>query len=67
MSAVEAVLLAGGSLLIMAMMITAMIRMNRAQHRRIQRRREAWRAAGGTDAEPDDYIGSGTYMSGNFG
>jgi hypothetical protein len=67
MSAGEAVLLVGGSLVIVAVMITVMIRLNRVQHRRIQRRREAWKAAGGVDASPDDYIGHGGYSSGSFG
>ena len=54
--------------MILALMITVMIRLNRVQHRRIQRRREAWKAAGGVDAHPDDYIGHGGYGSfGNFG
>jgi hypothetical protein len=67
MSAGEAVLLVGVSLVLIALMITVGIRMNRVQQRRIQRRREAWKAAGGVDAYPDDYIGHGGYNSGNFG
>jgi hypothetical protein len=67
MSAGEAVLLVGVSLVLIALMITVGIRMNRVQQRRIERRREAWKAAGGVDAHPDDYIGYGGYNSGNFG
>jgi hypothetical protein len=52
---------------LIALMITVGIRMNRVQQRRIERRREAWKAAGGVDAHPDDYIGYGGYNSGNFG
>jgi hypothetical protein len=40
-------------------LIAVMIRLERAQRRRIERRREAWKAAGGVDAYPDDYIGRG--------
>jgi hypothetical protein len=67
MSAGEAVLLVGVSLVLIALMITVGIRMNRVQQRRIERRREAWKAAGGVDAYPDDYIGHGGYSGGIFG
>jgi hypothetical protein len=50
MSAGQAVLLVGVSLVIIALMIAVMIRFERVQHRRIERRREAWKAAGGIDA-----------------
>ena len=47
MSAGQAVLLVGGSLVILAVMIAVMIRLDRARRRRrIQGRREAWNAAG---------------------
>jgi hypothetical protein len=46
-------------------LVWVMIRLERAQRRRIERRREAWKAAGGVDAYPDDYIGG--YSHGNFG
>jgi hypothetical protein len=59
MSAGQAVLLVGVSLVIIALMIAVMIRFERVQHRRIERRREAWKAAGGVDPYPDDYIGRG--------
>ena len=55
MSAGQAVLLVGVSLVIIALMI----RFERVQHRRIERRREAWKAAGGVDPYPDDYMGGG--------
>ena len=67
MSAGQAILLVGVSLVIIAVMIAVMIRLEQVQHRRIERRREAWKAAGGVDAYPDDYIGHGGYSGGNFG
>jgi len=67
MSAGEAILLVGTSLAIIAVMIMVMVRLERVQRRRIERRREAWKAAGGVDAHPDDYIGHGGYRGGNFG
>jgi hypothetical protein len=39
---------------IIAVMITVMVRLERVQRRRIERRRETWKAAGGVDAYPDD-------------
>jgi hypothetical protein len=67
MSAGQAILLVGASLAIIAVMITVMVRLERVQRRWIERRREAWKAAGGVDAHPDDYIGHGGYSGGNFG
>ena len=46
-------------LAIVAGAVGLMIRLERVQRRRIERRREAWKAAGGVDAGPDDYIGHG--------
>jgi len=66
MSAGQAILLVGASLAIIAVMIMVMVRLERVQRRRIERRREAWKAAGGVDAHPD-YIGHGGYSGGNFG
>ena len=40
-------------------MIAVMFRLERVQRRLVERRREAWKAAGGVDAYPDDYIGHG--------
>ena len=58
MSAGQAVLLVGGSLVILAVMIAVMIRLDRAHHRRrIQGRREAWNAAGSVGPCP----GTGYY------
>jgi hypothetical protein len=45
MSAGQAVLVVGVSLVIVAVMIAVMIRLERVQRRRIERRREAFRAA----------------------
>jgi hypothetical protein len=59
MSAGQAVLVVGVSLVIIAVMIAVMIRLGRVQRRSIQRRREAWKAAGGVGPGPDDYIGHG--------
>ncbi len=53
MSAGQAVLLVGGSLVILAVMI----RLDRAHRRRIQGRREAWKAAGSVGPCP----GTGYY------
>jgi hypothetical protein len=47
--------------------ITVMVRLERVQRRWIERRCEAWKAAGGVDAHPDDYIGHGGYSGSNFG
>jgi hypothetical protein len=55
MSAGQAVLLVGGSLVIIAVIIAVMIRLERVQRRRIQRRREAWKAAGGVGTCPGDH------------
>jgi hypothetical protein len=67
MSAGQAILLVGASLAIIAVMIAVMVRLERIQRRWIKRRREAWKAAGGVDAHPGDYIGHGGYSGGNFG
>ena len=54
MSAGQAVLLVGVSLVIIAVMIAVMIRLERVQRRLIERRREAWKAAGGVGRCPGD-------------
>jgi hypothetical protein len=59
MSAVQAVLVIGASVVIIAVTIAVMIRLERVQRRWIQRRRDAWKAAGGVGPVPDDYIGRG--------
>ena len=54
-----ALLISVVSLAIVAGLVGLMIRLERVQRRRIERRREAWKAAGGVGAYPDDYIGRG--------
>ena len=44
---------------IVAGIVWVMVRLNRINHQRVQRRREAWKAAGAVDADPDEYIGRG--------
>jgi hypothetical protein len=56
---VTAVLILSVGLAIVAGLVSLMVRMNRVNRRRSERRREAWKAAGGVDACPDDYIGRG--------
>jgi hypothetical protein len=54
-----AALIFGVGMAIVAALVGLMIRLERVQRRRIERRREAWKAAGGVDAYPDDYMGHG--------
>jgi hypothetical protein len=61
-----AALIFGVGMAIVAAMVCLMIRLERVQRRLIERRREAWKAAGGVDAYPDDYMGHGGY-TGNVG
>ena len=51
MSSLEVILLLGASLLLMWVMVTVMVRANRSQRLRIERRRAEWRATG---AIPED-------------
>ena len=68
MSAVQAVLVVGISGVVIWAMIAVMMRLERVQRRRIQRRREAWKATGGEGSGPDDYMGSGGSLNiGTFG
>jgi hypothetical protein len=67
MSAGQGVILIGVALAFLAVMVMVMIRLERVQRRQIERRREAWKAAGGVDAQPDDFIGHGGWGGGNFG
>jgi hypothetical protein len=64
---VTAILIFVAGMAIIAALTWVMIRLERVQRRQIERRREAWKAAGGVDAYPDDYIGHGGYSGGNFG
>jgi hypothetical protein len=59
----------GGSFLILAVMIAAMIRLDINHRRRIERRREAWKAEGANGSCPGDgdYGGTGFYSAGGFG
>jgi hypothetical protein len=68
MSTGQAVLLFGGTLLILAMMVAAMIGLDINTRRRIQRRPEAWQAEGGIRTCPrdGDYGGTGFYSAGGF-
>jgi hypothetical protein len=45
----------GVSLVVIAVMIAGMIRLERVQRRRIQRRRDAWKAVGGVGTCPGDH------------
>jgi hypothetical protein len=69
MSAGQAVLVVGVSLVIIAVVIAVMIRLERVQRRWIQRRREAWKAAGSAGPCPGTgYYGpTGFYSGGGFG
>jgi hypothetical protein len=61
MTTAQAALVAGGSLVLLTMMIAAMIRLNRSERRLMQRRREAWITEGRVpEDEPNFYSGSGT-------
>ena len=57
MSALQAVVVVGVSLVIMAVTIAVMMRMNRASRQQIERRRDAWEAARGVGHCPGDYRG----------
>jgi hypothetical protein len=65
---VAAILILVASLAIIAVMIAVMIALDRIHRRRIQQRREAWKAAGGIGPCPGDTRGgSGGHMTGNYG
>jgi hypothetical protein len=57
MSASHVAIVVGGFLLILTMMIAVMTRMDRTAQQRIQRRRQAWEAAGSIDPCPGDHRG----------
>jgi hypothetical protein len=66
MTAVQAVIVAGGSLLLMAATITAMVRANQSERRQIERRRAEWIARGTIpEEEPNFYSGSGGGYAGS--
>jgi hypothetical protein len=59
MTAVQVAILVGASLVLIAAMSAVMIRANRSEQQRIQRRRQAWIDAGADpDDEPNFYSGS---------
>jgi hypothetical protein len=65
MNAGQAVIVVGGSLLVLTAMIATMIRANQSERRRMEHRREEWVARGSIpEEEPKFYTGSGD--SGSF-
>jgi hypothetical protein len=56
-----AILLLLVGLALVAGLVAVMIRLERAQRRVIERRREAWEAEGRVGAHPDDFIGRGGF------
>ena len=65
MTAIQAVIIVGGSLLVMAAMIALMSRANQRECRYMQRRREQWIAGGRIPGEePNFYSGDGYASSG---
>jgi hypothetical protein len=60
MSAGQAVLLVGASLVIIAVMIAVLLRVNQSERRLMERRREEWIAGGCIpEEEPNFYSGRG--------
>jgi hypothetical protein len=60
MTAVQAVLVIGGSFLLLTAMIAAMIRANQSEQRYMRRRRAEWIAGGRIpEDEPNFFSGSG--------
>jgi ABC-type tungstate transport system substrate-binding protein len=55
MSATHLAIVIGVFLLILPVMIAVMTRMNRTAQQQIQRRRQAWKAAGGIGPCPGDF------------
>jgi uncharacterized protein (DUF305 family) len=61
MNTAQAVLVAGGSLMLLLAMIAAMIRANRSERRQMEHQREEWIAEGKVpEDEPNFYSGSGS-------
>ena len=52
MSASQAIMVVGVSMVILIVMITVMVRVNRISRQRIERRREAWKAEGNEGPYP---------------
>ncbi len=60
MSAVQAIILIGGSFLLLAVMIAFMVRANESERRIMQRRHQEWIANGSIPEEkPNFYTGHG--------
>jgi hypothetical protein len=65
MTAIQAVIIVGGSLLVMTAMIALMARTNQRERRCMERRREEWIAGGRIRGEePNFYSGDGYASSG---
>jgi hypothetical protein len=62
MTAIQAVIVVGGSFLLLTALIALMIRANQSERRYIERRREEWIAGGRIPEEkpPNFYSGSGS-------
>jgi hypothetical protein len=54
-----AILILVVGLVIVAGMVALMVRIDRLNRRLLDRRREAWKAAGGVGPAPGEYMGSG--------
>ena len=61
MSAGQAALVIGPSLVILVVMVTVMARLNRTARQRVERRRAAWKAAHGERPCPLDNVGGFGY------
>jgi hypothetical protein len=60
MTAVQAVIVVGGSLVLLTVMIRAMMRAIRNERQHIERRREEWISRGSIpEEEPNFFFGSG--------
>ncbi|MDT5096404.1 MAG: hypothetical protein QOC76_141 [Mycobacterium sp.] len=55
-----AVLILVVALAILAVVVAVMVRIDRANRRLLDRRREAWKAEGGVGPAPGEYMGSGS-------
>jgi hypothetical protein len=66
MTAIQAVSVVGGSLLLVTAMIALMVRANRSERRYMQRRRAEWIAGGRIpEEEPNFFSGSGGGSTGS--
>ncbi|MCW2630475.1 hypothetical protein [Mycobacterium sp.] len=68
MTAIQAVIVVGGSFLLLTALIALMIRANQSERRYMERRREEWIAGGRIpEEEPNFYSGSGSGSEGGSG